>query len=659
MPSAEPSSGSIGLVLLAHTTRCIVAISIHLFGLFRINLRLIPQWFRLLLIAVKLVGRSIVESAGIVSISTRKTIAAWKGTFAILLWAVPYTVFLFFFVLQAAIVVVVLEECETVYVGLRSSRFGTAVLGFLLNEELLPSPLDRPSPDPWDPSIATTDRILSVPERSPLFRASQRRGPFTASQAKKPWSRILIFLKGLSAYLSTTMSTATPQTPPERTEMMTPKHMAIQSLRNLQEPLQPTQANQVYRVAPATNYISMFKDAVLLEIVKCWQRFPTPMPLREFLLETGPRLSDTTQQTRTERSSSCCRASFSNGGPLSSDPTVASHSISAVMGTAAGCSTTACAQSSAGTADASNTADTAGYSTCDPIEVHTSAHGDDNTVPKALDSAARIPVLADYGHNVPFSQRLSQHQLPQPSGRRDADKKRLPKSRTLTVLSNLTASLSRSSLANFAGSERKSSQHTVSSRKTSSSSTFASNAPTRTATPTSPEVNPLIITTAQPSAYWSGRFLSLQDRFQGESLQEKTLSIFVTAHASKSTILAQQREVYQRRGNLPLSTTTALDRYGTNAAVQEAERLSDEDNRCLRIFLHLDALCGTPEAQKSLHTWQEAYARRAGRDVLLPQGASVEKGFVARLFSGSSRRSLGSSRSGKETTKGKQLLTAF
>ncbi|TKW49784.1 hypothetical protein CTA1_6138 [Colletotrichum tanaceti] len=352
-------------------------------------------------------------------------------------------------------------------------------------------------------------------------------------------------------------------------------------------------------------------------------------------------------------------ASFSNGGPLSSDPTVASHSISAVMGTAAGCSTTACAQSSAGTADASNTADTAGYSTCDPIEVHTSAHGDDNTVPKALDSAARIPVLADYGHNVPFSQRLSQHQLPQPSGRRDADKKRLPKSRTLTVLSNLTASLSRSSLANFAGSERKSSQHTVSSRKTSSSSTFASNAPTRTATPTSPEVNPLIITTAQPSAYWSGRFLSLQDRFQGESLQEKTLSIFVTAHASKSTILAQQREVYQRRGNLPLSTTTALDRYGTNAAVQEAERLSDEDNRCLRIFLHLDALCGTPEAQKSLHTWQEAYARRAGRDVLLPQGASVEKGFVARLFSGSSRRSLGSSRSGKETTKGKQLLTAF
>ncbi|TQN71052.1 hypothetical protein CSHISOI_04429, partial [Colletotrichum shisoi] len=616
MPSAEPGSRSLGLVLLAHTTRCIVAIFIHLLGLFRINLRLIPQWFRFLLIAVKLVGRAVAESAGIVSVSTKKTVAAWKGTFAVLLWAVPYTLFLFFFILQAALFVVVLEECETVYLGLRSSRFGTAALGFLLNEELLPpSPLDQPSPDPWDPSIAATDRILSVPERSPLFRALSTPSLFTASQAKKPCSRILTFLKGLSAYLSTMMDAATTQTPPERTRMMTPEQMAIQSLRNLQGPLQPTRVDQSYRVEAATNYISMFKDAVLLEIVKCWQRFPTPMHLGSFL-ETGPRLSDATQQqTRTERSS---------------------HSISAVMGTAASCSTAACAQSSTGTAGTSNTADAAGYSTCKPEGFHASAHRDD-TVPNALHSAAKSPVLADYEHSAPCSERQSQHH-PQPSGRRDADKKRLAKSRTLTVLSNLTASLSRSSLASFSGSERKASQHTVSSRKTSSSSTFASNAPTRTATPTSPEVNPLIITTAQPSAYWSGRFLSLQDRFQGESLQEKTLSIFVAAHASKSTILDQQREVYQRRGNLPLSTTTALDRYGTNAAVQEAERLSDEDNRCLRIFLHLDALCGTPEAQKSLHAWQEAYARRAGRDVLLPQGASVEKGFVARLFSGSSRR---------------------
>lgn len=218
------------------------------------------------------------------------------------------------------------------------------------------------------------------------------------------------------------------------------------------------------------------------------------------------------------------------------------------------------------------------------------------------------------------------------------EKKRLPKSRTLAVLSNITASISKSSLTGFNGGERKFSQQTVSSRKTSSSSTFNTSATTVIPAATAvAEINPLIITTAQPSEYWTGRFVSLQDRFQAESLQEKTLSLLVAAHAAKATILVQQRAAYQGRGNLPLSTTTALDRYGA-AAIQEARRLSDEDNRCLRIFLHLDALCGTPEAQKSLHAWQEAYARQMGRDALLPQGAGTGKGFVARLFSGSGRR---------------------
>ncbi|WYZ35874.1 hypothetical protein EsH8_X_000521 [Colletotrichum jinshuiense] len=229
-------------------------------------------------------------------------------------------------------------------------------------------------------------------------------------------------------------------------------------------------------------------------------------------------------------------------------------------------------------------------------------------------------------------------QLHRPTSRVDVEKKRLPKSRTLAVLSNITASISKSSLTGFNGGERKFSQQTVSSRKTSSSSTFDTSATTVILAATAvAEINPLIITTAQPSEYWTGRFVSLQDRFQAESLQEKTLSLLVAAHAAKATILVQQRAAYQGRGNLPLSTTTALDRYGA-AAIQEARRLSDEDNRCLRIFLHLDALCGTPEAQKSLHAWQETYARRMGRDALLPLGAGTGKGFVARLFSGSGRR---------------------
>ncbi|EXF86195.1 hypothetical protein CFIO01_02254 [Colletotrichum fioriniae PJ7] len=308
-------------------------------------------------------------------------------------------------------------------------------------------------------------------------------------------------------------------------------------------------------------------------------------------------------------------ASFTTGGPLSSNPTVASFPVMAIT---------------------NNT------------HLRRPPH---TSVPSETERGAGQTVDSSGGSSPALGGR--QKQSRSPTG--GIEKKRLPKSRTFTVLSNLTASLSRTSLASFTGSDRKASQQTVTSRNTSSSSTPTTTIPTRTPTPITPEVNPLIITTAQPSAYWSGRFMSLQDRFQGESLQEQTLSIFVTAHASKASILAQQRAAYQGRGNLPLSTTTALDRYGT-AAIQEAKRLSDEDNRSLRIFLHLQALCGTPEAQKSLHAWQEAYARRMGRSVLLPEGTNSDRGFVARLFSGSGggRRSFGSSQLEREAGKGKQ-----
>ncbi|KDN61278.1 hypothetical protein CSUB01_08700 [Colletotrichum sublineola] len=329
-------------------------------------------------------------------------------------------------------------------------------------------------------------------------------------------------------------------------------------------------------------------------------------------------------------------ASFSGGGPLSSNPTVASSSITAITGRAA-------------------------PPTGQHQGIHTSTHGEDME-DNTLRSIGSSPILGSSDQQARYP-----HQHPEthsrPPSRGGADRKRLPKSRTLTVLSSLTASLSKSSLTSFTGSERKTSQQTVPSRKTSTSSTFGSSAPTRTATPTpttttTVDDNPLIVTTAQSSAYWTGRFVSLQDRFHGESLQEKNLSTLITAHATKATLLAQQREAYKGRGNLPLSTTTALDRYGT-AAIREAKLLSDEDNRCLRIFLHLDALCGTPEAQRSLHAWQEAYALKNRRDTLLPKSTGAERGFVARLFSGSSRHGIGGSRSDKETTKRKQLLSAF
>ncbi|KZL82443.1 hypothetical protein CI238_03178 [Colletotrichum incanum] len=621
MSSAEPDFGSLGLVLLAHTTRCIVTILSHCIDLLHANVRLISLWLGSFSIAAKLILYSIVESCNIVSASTNKTIIAWMTTIDIFFWTFPYTVFLFF-ILPCAVIVVLLERCETVYPRLRSSRFEAAVREYLG----LP-PLGRPYLDQSGPSIAATGRMLSVLKKSPSFQASTRQSKL-AQLCRERCNRAQRFIKNLTICLLTLIEAAMTLALLKKTKEIVPTSRKIQTSIIPQKPVHLTLANQSYRVAQATNFISTVKRALLSKIVEHEAPLERQDANRnEENQSIPPSSSGPPRSTHGARRLS---ASFSRGGPLSSNPTVASSSITAITGAAA-------------------------PSTSQHQGIHTSIHGGEVGY-DTLRSAGSSPLFGSSKHDTQFFQQQPRHH-PRYPNQGVANKKPLPKSRTLTVLSNLTASLSKSSLTSFTGSERKSSQPTVMSRKTSSSSTFASDAPTRTATPTTPDVNPVIVTTAQPSAYWTGRFLSLQDRFQGESLQDKTLSTFVTAHASKATVLAQQREVYQRRGNLPLSTTTALDRYGI-AAIQEAERLSDEDNRCLRIFLHLDALCGTPEAQKSLHVWQQAYARRMRRDALLPQGTSMEKGFVARLFGGSSRRSLGASRSGKETTKGKHSLSA-
>ncbi|KAK4224200.1 hypothetical protein QBC38DRAFT_371515, partial [Podospora fimiseda] len=51
-----------------------------------------------------------------------------------------------------------------------------------------------------------------------------------------------------------------------------------------------------------------------------------------------------------------------------------------------------------------------------------------------------------------------------------------------------------------------------------------------------------------------------------------------------------------------------------------ANNLEDEDARCKRVFIHLEALCVTEDARESLKRWQAAYARKMKRGALLPVG---------------------------------------
>ncbi|KAF6823784.1 hypothetical protein CMUS01_10554 [Colletotrichum musicola] len=323
-------------------------------------------------------------------------------------------------------------------------------------------------------------------------------------------------------------------------------------------------------------------------------------------------------------------ASFSGGGPLFSNPTVASFDINAVTRPDA----------------ASNN------------ENKPPSNGGPNDRPRQLYNNAQRPSKQSPDSRPSLVATIVPDFHEQPAAQGHAEKKRLPKSRTLAVLSNITASLSRTSLTGFSGNERKSSKTSVPSRNISSSSTVTtgtfSTIASRAPSPIVTAANPLIITTAQPSQYWSGRFVSLHDRFHDEELRPQSLSVLVSAHASRSTILPHQQAVYQGRGNLPLSNTTALERYGPSV-IREANLLSDDDNRCLRVFMHLDSLCATPEAQQSLHAWQETYARVNHREALLPEGRTMDRGFVARLFGG--RRSTSGSQPEKKFIEGKKGRT--
>lgn len=85
--------------------------------------------------------------------------------------------------------------------------------------------------------------------------------------------------------------------------------------------------------------------------------------------------------------------------------------------------------------------------------------------------------------------------------------------------------------------------------------------------------------------------------------------------------------------------------------IADATALTDDDNRCRRVFLHLEATCTTDEARNSLYAWQQDHARKTNREVLLPRGGTMHdpRSFRSSVFRRTlfgSRRNMGSLPSG-------------
>lgn len=246
-------------------------------------------------------------------------------------------------------------------------------------------------------------------------------------------------------------------------------------------------------------------------------------------------------------------------------------------------------------------------------------------------------------------------------------------------------------------------------------------------TPQQVTADPRLIYTAQPSAYWSGRFVSLTDKFHGELLDENMLQDVLEEISSRtrpSKHLADDNKTNDNistteantpkwttpktRSILRLPPTTARTTYTSTPPTTTSKRpplssgisrlpfhstattstarrqsydaprstygntlpppsirttstiqpsspalpatqrkqiilLTSDDHRSLRVFTHLSSLCATPAAQQSLRNWQTTYARKTGKEILLPDGENMRedssRDFRGR-WAGVGRRSL-------------------
>ncbi|KAH7157414.1 hypothetical protein B0J13DRAFT_617511 [Dactylonectria estremocensis] len=238
-------------------------------------------------------------------------------------------------------------------------------------------------------------------------------------------------------------------------------------------------------------------------------------------------------------------------------------------------------------------------------------------------------------------------------------KSQLTKSRTLSVLTDLKSSISRPSLASrsansraLGGSSRVTSlSSSASTLVAASSSCLRPPRPSLTSvsrsssssTPETPrQLLPGQIGKAQPSAYWSGRFMALHDRFLAESLDYGLSQSPIVSLGDPIQIqrLAPDRHVANLRPtHLSHSTTTSALTTLTSTKPR-IPPVSDDETRCLRVFLRLGSCCITPEARRSLHDWQQTYARRVNRPGLLPEGGTMhEKGMMNRIFGSGMRKS--------------------
>lgn len=195
----------------------------------------------------------------------------------------------------------------------------------------------------------------------------------------------------------------------------------------------------------------------------------------------------------------------------------------------------------------------------------------------------------------------------------------MPKSRTMNMISSLTASISRSSLSssksrpNLNASYNRTPSYTSYTKSTTNLTPIPSTLRSTSPPPLPPfTTNIRQIHTAQPSSYWCGRFQALNDRFQHEIFE-----------ASLIDPIRYKQYITITEYDTPKKSSVNM-KDSCDQATTFTRHMEDEDmKREKRVFIHLEALCATKAARHSLSEFQQLYARKMGNEGLLPVGGRM------------------------------------
>ncbi|KAF7959024.1 hypothetical protein EAE96_002541 [Botrytis aclada] len=213
----------------------------------------------------------------------------------------------------------------------------------------------------------------------------------------------------------------------------------------------------------------------------------------------------------------------------------------------------------------------------------------------------------------------------------------LPKSKTFGVFSTLKNSSSIQWLHN----NRSTSNPTHSAGPTISTTRY-SPIPEFT-------TNTLQVHTAQPFAYWCGRFQAVSDRYQSEDFdicvinplsvprdsdvkREKPSSHYrrtgkiLREANSPSNSDSPASFLYKSHKKTPVKSSKTVLAFST-----PANFLEDFDKRAQKVMVFLASLCCTSPAKKSLREWQIQYATVMKNKALMPRNDADDKGFFGRM----------------------------